>query len=102
MAEKGVFLSIFKQSGRNWERLQEAIPSKTMSQIKTYYQNYKGKLGLERIERQLEMDGVVRVSGRQGRGRRATGACGGGAAWQRRTPSYLAPQLQPRWRPWPF
>ena len=31
--------------GRNWAKLQAAIPKKTMIQIKNYYQNYKGKVG---------------------------------------------------------
>ena len=30
--------------GRNWKRLQEAVPSKTLTQIKNFYQNYKGKV----------------------------------------------------------
>ena len=32
--------------GRDWGRLQEAVPKKTMTQIKNYYQNYKLKVGL--------------------------------------------------------
>ena len=31
-------------------RLAAAVPSKTLTQIKNYYQNYKVKLGLDRIE----------------------------------------------------
>ena len=30
--------------GRNWARLSEAVPSKTLTQIKNYYQNYKVKV----------------------------------------------------------
>lgn len=36
--------------GRDWQRLAEAVPGKTRTQIKNYYQNYKTKLGLDRIE----------------------------------------------------
>ncbi len=39
-----------QEYGRDWVRLSEAIPDKTVIQIKNYYQNYKGKLGLDRIE----------------------------------------------------
>ena len=34
-----------QQYGRDWKRLQEAVPGKTMTQIKNYYQNYKVKVG---------------------------------------------------------
>ena len=30
--------------GRDWKRLQEAVPGKTMPQVKSYYQNYKAKV----------------------------------------------------------
>jgi hypothetical protein len=30
--------------GRNWAKLSEAVPSKTLTQIKNYYQNYKVKV----------------------------------------------------------
>ena len=37
----GLYLQVF---GRDWARLQEAVPKKTMTQIKNYYQNYKLKV----------------------------------------------------------
>lgn len=40
----------WQRYGRDWERLQKAIPNKKQIQIKNYYQNYKSKLGLEAIE----------------------------------------------------
>ncbi|KAK9819027.1 hypothetical protein WJX74_007162 [Apatococcus lobatus] len=48
--EKAAFMETYKEYGRDWERLQKAIPNKKQIQIKNYYQNYKSKLGLERIE----------------------------------------------------
>ncbi|KAK9839557.1 hypothetical protein WJX84_000819 [Apatococcus fuscideae] len=48
--EKAAFMETYKEFGRDWVRLSEAIPDKTVIQIKNYYQNYKTKLGLDRIE----------------------------------------------------
>ena len=36
---------VVQACGRDWKRLQEAVPGKTMTQIKNYYQNYKVKVG---------------------------------------------------------
>ena len=30
--------------GRKWAQLEAAVPTKTSTQIKNYYQNYKGKV----------------------------------------------------------
>ena len=38
-----------QQHGRDWRRLDEAVPGKTLVQIKNYFQNYKAKLGLDRL-----------------------------------------------------
>ena len=35
--------------GRDWARLDQAVPGKTLVQIKNYFQNYKAKLGLDRL-----------------------------------------------------
>lgn len=32
--------------GRKWAQLEAAVPTKTSTQIKNYYQNYKGKVQL--------------------------------------------------------
>ncbi|GAX73612.1 hypothetical protein CEUSTIGMA_g1063.t1 [Chlamydomonas eustigma] len=45
--EKTAFLEVFKVHGRDWGRLATAVPTKSLTQIKTYYQNYKSKLGKE-------------------------------------------------------
>ncbi|KAK9808544.1 hypothetical protein WJX73_006877 [Symbiochloris irregularis] len=47
MDEKTAFLATYKEHGRDWKKLHSAVPGKTIVQIKNYYQNYKGKLGLE-------------------------------------------------------
>lgn len=36
--------------GKVWSHLTEGIPSKTLAQIKTFYQNYKIKLGLDKMD----------------------------------------------------
>jgi hypothetical protein len=39
-------LSLPEQAhGRDWARLQESVPGKTLTQIKNFYQNYKVKVG---------------------------------------------------------
>lgn len=54
--------------GRDWARLAEAIPSKSTSQIKTFYHNYKTKLGLDKMELPPT---AAQPSGRKGGGGRA-------------------------------
>jgi hypothetical protein len=47
--EKTTFLKTFRQHGRDWSLLSSRIPGKTVNQIKTFYQNYKQKLGLDKM-----------------------------------------------------
>jgi hypothetical protein len=47
--EKGTFLAAFKAHGADWNDLQSALPTKTMTQIKGYYRNYRLKLGLDAL-----------------------------------------------------
>ena len=35
--------------GRDWSRLHAAVPAKTLTQIKNYYQNYRTRLGLDKL-----------------------------------------------------
>ncbi|BDA48420.1 probable nuclear receptor corepressor 1 at N-terminal half [Coccomyxa sp. Obi] len=63
--EKAAFMEAYKLHGRNWARLSEAVPSKTLTQIKNYYQNYKVKLGLDRME--LPTSAVQPVSRKRAR-----------------------------------
>ena len=48
--EKSTFVTTFKQHGRDWSLLSSRIPGKTLNQIKTFYQNYKQKLGFDKME----------------------------------------------------
>lgn len=43
--EKEKFVDIIRKHGRDWTLLQESLPAKSMTQIKTYFQNSKAKLG---------------------------------------------------------
>jgi len=44
--EKGKFLKYLKIHGKDWARISQEIPTKTQSQVKNYFQNYKNKLNL--------------------------------------------------------
>ena len=41
--DKKSLVDAFEKHGKNWEKLQESVPSKTLTQIKNFYQNYKFK-----------------------------------------------------------
>lgn len=43
--EKEKFVDIIRKHGRDWTLLHEKLPAKSMTQIKTYFQNSKAKLG---------------------------------------------------------
>eukprot|EP00899_Mesostigma_viride_P001405 jgi/Mesvir1/11265/Mv01065-RA.2 len=49
-AEKEMFMAQYRRHGRDWKVLQEAIPGKSLNQIKNYFQNYKAKLGLTNLQ----------------------------------------------------
>lgn len=55
--EKEKFVDIIRKHGRDWDRLRESLPAKSLTQIKTYFQNSKAKLG-------LVPEGIVCGSGR--------------------------------------
>lgn len=42
--EKAAIVEAYSLHGRNWERLQAAVPTKTLTQIRNYYQNYRSKI----------------------------------------------------------
>lgn len=48
-SEKKLFLHHLQINGKDWNYLSEQIPTKTVAQIKNYYQNYRVKLGLEKL-----------------------------------------------------
>ena len=39
--EKRAILQVFNQHGKDWDKMQDAAPNKTITQIKNFYQNYK-------------------------------------------------------------
>ena len=41
--DKKALVDAFEKHGKNWEKLQESVPSKTLTQVKNFYQNYKYK-----------------------------------------------------------
>ncbi|KAJ7517145.1 hypothetical protein O6H91_21G012000 [Diphasiastrum complanatum] len=43
--EKEIFAETIKKHGKDWAVLRESLPSKSLTQIKTYFQNSKAKLG---------------------------------------------------------
>ncbi|KAH9310124.1 hypothetical protein KI387_038035, partial [Taxus chinensis] len=48
--EKEKFVEIIRKHGRDWSLLQENLPAKSLTQIKTYFQNSKAKLGFTAAE----------------------------------------------------
>lgn len=44
--EKDRFMQLYNDHGRDWKKIAELIPTKTQSQVKNFFQNYKVKLGL--------------------------------------------------------
>jgi hypothetical protein len=41
--DKQALFDAFAEHGRQWQKLHEAVPSKTLTQVKNFYQNYKHK-----------------------------------------------------------
>eukprot|EP00775_Hariotina_reticulata_P006146 gene6146-6383_t len=48
--ERYTFVEQFKLVGKDWGRIAEAIPSKTNVQVRTFYQNNKQRLSLDKLE----------------------------------------------------
>ena len=66
--------------GRDWSRLHSAVPAKTLTQIKNYYQNYRTRLGLDKLA--LPPSAVQPGSRkRKGGGGGSGGEKGGSVAW---------------------
>ena len=47
--EKEMYLKQLKVSGKDWTSIHKKVPTKTIAQIKNFYQNYKNKLQLDKI-----------------------------------------------------
>jgi hypothetical protein len=52
--EKAQFLKYVAQYGRNWKKIATLIPTKTVSQVRNFFQNYKHKLKLNELVEQAE------------------------------------------------
>ncbi|KAH7416137.1 hypothetical protein KP509_14G077400 [Ceratopteris richardii] len=84
--ERQKFVEVLRLHGKNWERLCECLPGKSLTQIKTYFQNSKGKLG-------FIPEGNVNSNGRVGAPKKrrvddsdSSNLCCGTAAEQRKVP----------------
>ena len=51
LEEKGVFAEILGKHGKDWVLLQKSLPSKSLTQIKTYFQNSKARSRFPTSER---------------------------------------------------
>lgn len=47
--EKEIMVDNLKIYGKNWQKLQTLVPSKTIAQVKNFFMNYKKKFKLDRI-----------------------------------------------------
>lgn len=52
--EKQLFLQQLSVHGKNWKVLSDIISTKTVNQIKNYYQNYRNKLNLDELLPDIE------------------------------------------------
>lgn len=62
--EKGLFADILGKHGKDWVLLQKSLPSKSLTQIKTYFQNSKARSRFPATER------TVNAAGRGAGGRK--------------------------------
>lgn len=61
--EKMKFIELFRQYGRNWELISSRITTKTLSQVKNFFQNYKKKLNLENLEPTHDPETILKQAG---------------------------------------
>jgi len=48
--EKAKFVEAFKKHGRDWKVLSSSVPGKSVTQIRSFYQNYKRRLELDKYD----------------------------------------------------
>ena len=63
--EKTVFLETLEKHGRNWPMLSQAVGTKTISQIKNYYYDYKKQVGKSRGEKEGKKSSKIDGKGRR-------------------------------------
>jgi hypothetical protein len=61
--EKMLFVKLFKQFGRNWSEIATQIQSKSPSQVRNFYQNYKKKLKLDNISFEQDEQAILASAG---------------------------------------
>jgi Myb-like DNA-binding domain len=61
--EKMMFIKLFKQYGRNWNEIANIIGSKSPSQVRNFFQNYKKKLKLDSISNEQDEITILAAAG---------------------------------------
>lgn len=61
--EKMLFVKLFKQFGRNWNQISFEILTKSPSQVRNFYQNYKKKLKLDSISIEQDEHTILAAAG---------------------------------------
>lgn len=61
--EKMFFIKLFKQYGRNWNEIATAIVTKSPSQVRNFFQNYKKKLNLDSISEGIDEKTILAAAG---------------------------------------
>lgn len=61
--EKMLFVKLYKQFGRNWNDISFQILTKSPSQVRNFYQNYKKKLKLDSISVEQDEQTILAAAG---------------------------------------
>ncbi|CAG9332106.1 unnamed protein product [Blepharisma stoltei] len=61
--EKLNFLTYYRQFGRNWEEIAKKIETKTASQCRNFFQNYKKKLNLDSVSSEQDAEATLAAAG---------------------------------------
>ena len=61
--EKMMFIKHFKQYGRNWIEIANVITTKSSSQVRNFFQNYKKKLKLDSISEEQDEITILTAAG---------------------------------------
>ena len=58
-----MFIKHFKQYGRNWIEIANVITTKSSSQVRNFFQNYKKKLKLDSISEEQDEITILTAAG---------------------------------------